>query len=85
MELHVVIGQRKERYDGEYGLEALGVASDADYEGNPDYIHETLAENQANGEFTAVQIIKLTVSEGAVRAILFPQSAAIDARVDPAG
>lgn len=81
MELQVVFAQRKQRYDGEHGLEALAVVTEYDYDQNPEYIRDTLAENEASGEFEAVKIVKLTVPEAAVRAILFPQSKAIQAAV----
>ena len=81
MYLYVLIGQRKERYDGEYDLEALASASEADREGNPEYLGDCLQENQASGEFDALAIVTLKMSGDAVRAILYPNTQPVDAEV----
>jgi hypothetical protein len=83
MDLFVLMAQRKERYEGEYGLEALAVMSEADDEGNPDYLRDKLKEHKSGTEFEAVAIIRLTVSEAAIHAVLFPESRAIEATVHP--
>ncbi len=72
MDLYVLIGQRKERYEGEYGMEALAVASEADLDGNPDYIREQLQLNKGSDEFDALAIVTLKVSGDAMRAVLYP-------------
>lgn len=83
MELHVLIGQRKERYEGEYGMEALAVASDADMDGNPEYMPDQLQEHRDSGEFDALAIVTLRVSGEAVRAALYPNLEPIKAVVVP--
>lgn len=81
MELYVLIGQRKERYEGEYGLEALAVASYADMDGNPDYMPEQLQEHRDRGEFDALAVITLEVSSDAVREALYPKLKPISAKL----
>lgn len=73
MDLYVLIAQRKERYEGEYGMEALAVMSEADYDENPDYLRDALEQNKASGEFDAIAIITLNISSNAVRAVLYPK------------
>jgi hypothetical protein len=83
MDLFVLMAQRKERYEGEHGLEALVVMSEADNESNPDYMIDMLNTNRSSGEFAAAAVVRLTVSEAAIRAVLFPESKAIAATVQP--
>lgn len=81
MELYVLIGQRKERYEGEYGLEALAAATEADRDGNPEYLGDCLEDNRSSGEFDALAIVTLKVSGDAVRAILYPNAEPVKAVV----
>ena len=81
MDLYVLIGQRKERYEGEYGLEALAVATEADRDGNPEYLSDCLQENKSSDEFDALAIVTLKVSGDAVRAILYPNQEPVHAKV----
>jgi len=83
MKLFVVMAQRKQRYEGEYGLEALAVMSEADQEQNPQYLEDVIEEHRNGGNFEAVSIIRLDVSENAVRAILFPEDKTVPASVLP--
>ena len=80
MKVHVLFAQRKERYAGEYGLEALAVMTEHDYDGNPDYLGEQFEQHQATKEFTALAIVDLEVDEAAIRKILQP-SGAVPAKV----
>ena len=81
MELYVIFAQRKERYEGEHGLEALAVASEYDYDQNPEYINDTLAQNKAEADFVSVALVKLFVPEGDVRAVLSPENKLVHAKV----
>lgn len=81
MDLYVLIGQRKERYEGEYGMEALAVASDADVDGNPEYMPDQLQEHRDSDEFDALAIVQLKVSGEAIRAILYPNAEPVKAVV----
>lgn len=81
MDLYVLIGQRKERYEGEYGMEALAAATEADRDGNPEYLGDCLQENRDSGEFDALAIVTLKVSGDAVRAVLYPNIEPVKATV----
>ena len=86
MKLHVLIGQRKESYEGEYGMEALAAASDADVDGNPEYLPDQLQKYRDSDEFDALAVVTLKVSGEAVRAALYPNLDPIKAVVvQPAG
>ena len=81
MDLYVLMGQRKERYEGEYGMEALAVASEADADGNPEYMSDQLQEHRDSGEFDALAVVTLKVSGEAVRAVLYPNAEPVKAVV----
>lgn len=81
MDLYVLMGQRKERYEGEYGMEALAIASEADMDSNPEYMGEQMQEYRGSGEFDALAIVTLKVSGEAVRAILYPNAEPVKAVV----
>jgi len=78
---YVIYGQRKCRYPGEYSLEALDCMSEADIDGNPEYLEQKLAEYQAGGEFDRVAIVTLSAPEADIRAVLYPEQKAIPATV----
>jgi hypothetical protein len=84
MELFVLIGQRRENYPGEYGMEALACATEYDMDGNPDYLPEEKEKYEASDEFEALAIATLNVDETALKAILFPEAKPIPAEVVPA-
>lgn len=81
MDLFVLMAQRKERYEGQYGFEALACMSEAGQEENTEYLQEALAENRATGEFEAIAIVKLEMRGSDIRAALYPANKAIAAKV----
>lgn len=81
MDLLVVMGQRLARYEGEYGIEALAVMSEAEQSDNPQYLQDVLNRNKESGEFAAVSVLRLRVPESDVRAALFPEERIIEATV----
>lgn len=81
MELIVLIGQRKERYEGEYALEALAVIDAIGDDDNPEYMQEQLQKLRSSGDFDALAPIRLTVSEKAVREILYPSRTPLPAAI----
>lgn len=82
MDFLVLVGQRKERYDGEYAMEALAVIDEWGNDDNPDYMREELAKHRASGEFDALAVVRLGASGDAVRAALYPQAKSIPATVN---
>jgi hypothetical protein len=81
MKIHIVMAQRRGNYPGQYGLEALAVMSEADYEENPDWIENSVAENRSTGEFESIEIVTVEVSEAAIKKVLYPNREAIRATV----
>lgn len=81
MKLHVLIGQRKQRYEGEYGLEALACMTEYDVDANGEYLPAEERKAVDGGEFEALRVVKLEVSEKEVRAVLFPENTPIHAAV----
>lgn len=81
IDIHVLLGQRKERYKGEYGLEALTCMTEHDQENNPDYLPEQLEKYEATHEFDALAVVRLQVDEDAIRRVLFPADTPVAATV----
>lgn len=81
MKLHVLYGQRKCRYPGEYALEALACMDDVGNSDNPDYLEGELAKYEASDEFERLRVITLSLSESAVMGVLFPELQAIPTTV----
>lgn len=81
MKLHVLYGQRKCRYPGEYALEALACMDDVGNSDNPDYLEGELAKYEASDEFERLRVITLSLSESAVMGALFPELQAIPTTV----
>lgn len=81
MNLFVLFGQRVCTYDGEYALEALACATEADMDGNPEYIPEQEAKYKASEEFDRLAVVTLNVKESDIRAIMYPENTPIVATV----
>jgi hypothetical protein len=81
MLMHVLVGQRKEKYAGEYAPEALAVIGDEGMEENPAYMEEMHAENRATGEFESLVVLKLEIDQDAVMAALRPAGATLAAKI----
>ena len=81
MKLYVLYAQRKCRYPGEYGLEALACMSDNELSENPGYLDEQRDQYLKTDEFDKIEVIELNVSEADVRSILFPADKTVEASV----
>jgi hypothetical protein len=81
MNLFVLFGQRICDYPGEYALEAIACASEADMDGNPEYLPEQKAKYEATKEFERLAVVTLSVKESDIRAIMFPENKALTATV----
>lgn len=81
MEIMVLLGQRKQRYGGEYPVEALAVIDEAGDSENPEYMIEKRAEYAKSGEFDALAVVCLGVSDAAIQQALYPKSTVIPATV----
>lgn len=81
MNLHILMGQRKCRYEGQYAPEAIAVMDDNGYEDNPEYLDGLLQEHQDSDEFIALAIIVVNVSTQAIERRLTPQLPPIQGKV----
>ncbi|HAR37918.1 MAG TPA: hypothetical protein DCS09_04710 [Porphyromonadaceae bacterium] len=81
MELLVLIGQRKQRYEGEHALEALAVIDEYGDDINPEYMKEQTIQYSSSDEFDALSVIRLSIDEPAVRSQLYPEAKTIPAEV----
>jgi hypothetical protein len=82
MILHVLMGQRKESYPGQYAPEALAIIDEYGHSDNPDYMAAERAKQTATGEFESLAVLDLDVSGPAIMAHLRPKlKAALAANV----
>lgn len=81
MKLFILIGQRKQRYEGESGLEALACMTQYDQDANSGYLQEQTNKYKVTHEFEALRVVTLDVDECAVRTVLFPANVPIPASV----
>lgn len=83
MDILVLVGQRKQRYVGEYAPEALAVIDGVGNEDNPEYMEEKLAKHRAGGEFAALAVVRLRADSAAIDKALFPGVQGIPVEVVP--
>ena len=81
MDLLVLVGQRKERYSGEYSPEALAVIDSVGDDENPDYMAEQEEGARKSGDFTAIAVLRIRVPGNVVTEKLFPSSGVIAGQV----
>lgn len=81
MKLYVLFAQRKQRYNGQHGIETLAVADEYGSDDNPEFIHDMKAENEATGDFESLAVVTLEVPEGEIRKRLTPEEKPIPAKV----
>lgn len=70
MVFKIVVGQRKERYEGQHAPEALECCDEYTYDENPTWIEDKLRLHKTNSEFQAVGIIDIEVDGDKIRNIL---------------
>lgn len=73
MIFHIIVGQRKVSYPGEYGPEALEVMDDDAMGDNGEWLINKMDEYRNTGEFDYLSIIQIGVPDKDIRAQLFPQ------------
>lgn len=82
MNIHLLIGQRKEKYDGEYAPEVLEAMDEYGYNENPFcWLNEKLKEYQDTNEFEAVKIITIMVPHSEIMKQLIPNDKPITAAI----
>lgn len=72
MKLYILFGQRKEKYSGEFGIEAFGCMTEYEYDENQEYLHDMKEKIMQDGDIERAEIITLHVSESAITKILRP-------------
>lgn len=77
MDFFILVGQRKQRYSGEYMPEALEVIDDIGNSDNPDFLIDKRAEYEASKEFDALSVVRIRVPDDAIKFALYPDSRAI--------
>lgn len=71
MKLHILFGQRKEDYPGQYAPEALEVMDEYGYDENGEWLQNKLEEYWGHNEFVSLKIIEVDVgSTEALRGLL---------------
>ncbi|HCA5886585.1 TPA: hypothetical protein MXS07_006234 [Pseudomonas aeruginosa] len=81
MKLFVLFGQRKCDYPGQYSMEALACMDENGHSDNPEYLEGELAKYDQSREFDRLSIVGLSVSEEAIRDVLYPEQKPIAASV----
>lgn len=81
MEIFVLVGHRKEAYEGQYAPEVLAAIDDVGNDDNPDYLRDEHQKQLASKDFSGLAIMTLRVPEQAVWQALYPHRTAVDAEV----
>ena len=74
MIFHILIGQRKCAYPGQYAPEALEVMDDNGMSDNPEFMSEKMEYYQRSREFDSIVIMKVGVADSHVDRVLFPNT-----------
>jgi len=72
VKLHVLFAQRKERYPGQYGPEALTCITEYGQDENPEYLASEQASAEASDEFTSTAVVTLEFSDKELERLLSP-------------
>jgi len=72
MDLYIIFIQRKERYEGQYGVEAVEIADEYTYADNPDWLNHKLEVWQEAEDIIKAEIVTVKINETEVKEILFP-------------
>lgn len=72
MIFHILVGQRKCSYPGQYAPEALEVVDDDNLSDNSEWWGERNRDYESSGEFDSLKVIKVFVHQDYIDEILFP-------------
>lgn len=81
MKIMILMGQRKERYEGEYAPEALECINEFGHDENPEFMRDKLREYQNTGEFDSLSVVAVEINGRQVLDILYPARKAIPGTV----
>jgi hypothetical protein len=74
MKLHIIFGQRKCNYPGEYAPEALDIADEYTMDVNPEFLEIKLLEHRKDESFQSVQVLIVKVADQAIDNLLMPKT-----------
>lgn len=77
MDFLILVGQRKQRYDGEFAPEALEVIDDIGDGDNPDFLIEKRKQHHGSGDFESIATVRVRVPSEAIARALKPARTAI--------
>ena len=77
MDFLILVGQRKQRYEGEYLPEALEVIDANGNDENPDFLIDKRDEYERTEEFDSLAVVRIRVSGAAITEALHPTNKAI--------
>lgn len=81
MDFLILVGQRKERYAGEYLPEALEVIDANGNDENPDFLIAKKDEYECTKEFDSLAVVRVSVPGASITDALYPTNKAIDGLV----
>jgi hypothetical protein len=81
MRVHILFGQRQQKYQGQYAPEALAVMDEYGYEENPTWIQDMFDSNKATGDFEALDIIVVEIPTYEIQKRLHPATEPISATI----
>jgi len=81
MIFHILVGQRKCDYPGQYAPEALEVMDDNAMGDNEEWMLSAMKEYRDSDEFTHLAIVKVKVGDAAIDAVLFPRNTTVEGLV----
>jgi len=83
MKIHVLFGQRKEAYEGEYGPEVLLAWDEFTADENPDGFHEAVqkAMKANENEMQAMILVDLQIDQSQIRSLLVPTRPTLHAEI----
>lgn len=82
MKFHIILGQRKCRYEGEYGPEALDIADEFVMSDNPEWFEKQLAKHKKNTDFEFVNTIIVSVPDKVIDEVLNPKPVVVEGKVE---
>ena len=74
MIFHILVGQRKCSYPGEYAPEALEVMDDNAMSDHAEYLRDKLKDYRDSEEFDSIVTIQVRVPDAQIDELLFPAS-----------
>lgn len=84
MELHILFGQRKESYPGEYGPEVLVCWDEFCIDENPEGFHEAVekARKEYESSFTSMRVVVVKVDGSKIKQLL-NETPAVNGEIQP--